>query len=201
LTLAGRSVDALRITYVGELGWELHMATEDAPAVFDALLEAGRAHGLSLAGYRAIESLRLEKGYRAWGADITPNDNPFEAGLGFAVSLQSERRFLGREALEAQRGRPLKKRMASFVCDDTSVTLVGRETILRDGAQVGYLTSGGYGYTIGRPIGMGYVRDAEGVTDAWLGAGRYELVVAGETTPCRMSLEPLYDAKGVRVRM
>ena len=200
ITLAGRKTLALRITYVGELGWELHMERADAPAMFDALMEAGQAHGLALAGYRAIESLRLEKGYRAWGADITPNDNPFEAGLGFAVSLKDGRDFIGRDALLAQRAAPLKKRLASFVCDDESVTLIGRETILRDGFQVGYLTSGGYGHTINRPIGMGYLRRAEGVDDAWIAAGRYALVVAGEVKSCRVSMEPLVDAKGARVR-
>ena len=198
--IAGRKALALRITYVGELGWELHCENADAPAIFDALVAEGADLGLKLAGYRAIESLRLEKAYRAWGADITPNDNPYQAGLGFAVSLQEHRDFLGREALVAARQAPLGKRLASLVCDDEDVVLIGRETILRDGEQVGYLTSGGYGYTLRRPIGLGYVRRAEGVTEAWAQAGRYELVVAEQRKPCRMSFAPLYDPKGERVR-
>ena len=200
IVVAGRKTLALRITYVGELGWELHMDRADVPVLFEALVEAGQAHGLALAGYRAIESLRLEKGYRAWGADITANDTPFEAGLGFAVSLKDGRDFIGRDALLAGRDAPLKKRMASFVCDDASVILVGRETILREGAPVGYLTSAGFGHTIGKPIGMGYLRRAEGVDESWIASGRFALVVAGEKTSCRVSMEPLVDPKGARVR-
>jgi len=198
ISVAGRPALALRITYVGELGFELHMANAEAPHIFDALVSAGADLGVTLAGYRAIESLRLEKGFRAWGADITPNDNPYEAGLGFAVSLREARDFIGRSALLAQRDSPLKKRLATFVCDDESVVLVGRETILRNGEPVGYLTSGGFGYTIGRPIGLGYVRRAEGVDDDWALSGRYELVVAETPTPCRISFAPLYDPEGAR---
>ncbi len=200
IVVAGRAALALRITYVGELGWELHLDNADAPRIFDALMLAGRDLGVTLAGYRAIDSLRLEKAYRAWGADITPNDNPFEAGLGFAVSLKGNRDFLGREALLAAREKPLKKRLVSFVCDDEDVVLIGRETILRDGEQVGYLTSGGYGYTLGKPIGMGYVRRAEGVSQEWALAGRYELVMAQERRACRIAFGALYDAEGARVR-
>ena len=200
IVVAGRVALALRITYVGELGWELHMDNADAPRIFDALMMAGRDLGVTLGGYRAIESLRLEKAYRAWGADITPNDNPYEAGLGFAVSLKGDHDFLGREALLAAREKPLKKRLASFVCDDEDVMLIGRETILRDGEQVGYLTSGGYGYTLGKPIGMGYIRRAEGVSQEWALAGRYELVVAQERRACRIAFGALYDAEGARVR-
>ena len=198
--IAGVEALALRITYVGELGWELHCDNADAPAIFDALIDAGAAFGLRLAGYRAIESLRLEKTYRAWGADITANDNPFEAGLGFAVSLKGGRDFLGREALVAAKSAPLKKRFAGFVCDDEDVVLIGRETILRDGEPVGYLSSGGYGYTLRRPIGLGYLRRAEGVTEAWAEAGQYELVVAEQRKPCRMSFAPLHDPQGAKVR-
>jgi 4-methylaminobutanoate oxidase (formaldehyde-forming) len=194
--IAGRPAQALRLTYVGELGWELHCARDDAGAIFDAIL----AEGATLAGYRAIESLRLEKGYRAWGADISPNDTPFEAGLSFAVSFADNRDFLGCAALLEAQGQPLKKRMACFVCDEEDVVLVGRETILRDGQSVGYLSSGGYGYTLGKPIGLGYLRRAEGVSDDWARAGRYELVVAEERHPCRISFAPLYDPHGERVR-
>jgi 4-methylaminobutanoate oxidase (formaldehyde-forming) len=190
----------MRVTYVGELGWELHMRTADAATVFDALMNEGESFGVAPAGYRAIESLRLEKGYRAWGADITPNDNPFEAGLGFAVSLRGDRDFIGRAALLEARQKPLKKRLASFVCDDEDVVLIGRETILRDGEPVGYLSSGGYGYTLGRPIGLGYVRRAEGVSETWALGGSYELVVAQERRPCRISFVPLYDPTGARVK-
>lgn len=196
--IAGQRVRALRITYVGELGWELHVPLDGLAEVYDALMATG--HGLRPAGYRAIESLRLEKGYRAWSSDITPNDTPFEAGLGWAVKMRANVPFLGREALEKAQRDPLRKRLAGFAVEDPGAVLVGRETILRDGAPVGYLTSGGYGYTVGKALGYGYVRHAAGVSDDWLAQGRYDLVVAGEVMPARLSLEPFHDPAGTRVR-
>ena len=160
-----RPARALRITYVGELGWELHMPIAATGEVFDLLMRAGAPHGITPAGYRAIESLRLEKGYRAWGSDITPNDSPFEAGLGWAVKLRSNAPFLGREAAEQVAAEPLKKRMACFTVDDPDVVLVGRETILRNGDPVGYLSSAGFGHTVGKPIGYGYVRNSDGIDE------------------------------------
>ncbi|WP_067219022.1 GcvT family protein [Stappia indica] len=200
IEIAGHPVRALRVTYVGELGWELHVPIAATGAVFDALMEAGAPHGIRPAGYRAIESLRLEKGYRAWGADITPNDSPFEAGLGWAVKLRSGLPFLGREASERIAAAPLRKQLACFTVEDQSVVLLGRETILRDGEFAGYLSSGGYGYTVDRPIGYGYVRRADGVDEAYLRAGSYELVVANERVPARIELGPLYDPQNVRVK-
>ena len=200
LILAGVPVWALRVTYVGELGWELHVPAECALTLFDALVERGEALGLALAGYRAIESLRLEKGYRAWGADIGPDYNPLMAGLGFAVKLRSNQPFLGREALEDQRRRPLTRRLVGFLVPDPEVPLWGRETIYRDGKRVGWLTSAGFGYTVGRPIGYGYVRNDEGVSREWIFAGRYELEVAGERVPAEPFLKPPYDPEGTRVR-
>ncbi|MGA1208635.1 MAG: GcvT family protein [Gemmobacter sp.] len=200
IAIAGTEVRAIRITYVGELGWELHVPLGATGAVYDALMAAGAPEGIRPVGYRALESLRLEKGYRAWSSDITPNDTPFEAGLGWAVKMGSSTPFMGRAALEAAAGRPLQKRFAGFTLADPSVVLVGRETILRDGAPVGYLTSGGFGYTLGRNIGYGYVRNAEGVDDAFLHAGRYELVVAAEVHPAEIALAPLHDPQGARIR-
>ena len=172
ISIAGTIVRALRVTYVGELGWELHIPIAATGEVFDALMSAGRPHGIRPVGYRALESLRLEKGYRAWGSDITPNDTPFEAGLGWAVKLRKNTDFVGRRALEAVNGAALKKRFAGFTVDDPDIVLVGRETILRNGEPVGYLTSGGYGYTVGKNIGYGYVRNADGVSDEFPGHGR-----------------------------
>jgi 4-methylaminobutanoate oxidase (formaldehyde-forming) len=168
--------------------------------IFDALMAAGKKHGIRPVGYRALESLRLEKGYRAWGSDITPNDTPQEAGLGWAVKLRKNTDFVGRRALETINGAALKKRFAGFTVDDPAVVLLGRETILRDGQPVGYLTSGGYGYAVGRNIGYGYVRNADGISDDFLASGNYELVVAMERTPARIHLEPLYDPAGERVK-
>ncbi len=151
-------------------------------------------------GYRALESLRLEKGYRAWSSDITPNDTPFEADLGWAVKMRSNTPFLGRPALEAAAGKLLTKRLAGFTITDPNAVLVGRETILRDGQPVGYLTSGGYGYTLGKSVGYGYVRNAAGVRDDFLLSGRYELVVASEAYPAEISLKPFHDPENAKVK-
>ena len=198
IVIAGVPVRALRVTYVGELGWELHMPLGQAGAVFDALMVADA--DLRPVGYRALESLRLEKGYRAWSSDITPNDTPFEAGLGWAVKMKGDTPFLGRAALEAMAGRLPAKRLAGFTVDDPRAVLLGRETILRDGQPVGYLTSGGHGHTVGKGIGLGYVRNDGGVDDGWLAAGRYDLVIAGEVTPARLAMRPLHDPEGLRIR-
>jgi 4-methylaminobutanoate oxidase (formaldehyde-forming) len=166
---------------------------------YEALLAAGEGHGLVNGGYRAIETLRLEKGYRAWGADIGPDYTPLEAGLGWAVKLKKDIPFLGREALLDQASRPLEKRLACFTAAP-DVVLLGRETIYRDGERVGWLTSGGYGYTVKRAIGYGYVRSRAGVTADFLTSGKYELEVATERVPCEIHLEPLYDPKMARIK-
>lgn len=200
IRLAGAPVLAIRITYVGELGFELHIPVEFALGVYDALCEAGRAIGLADAGYRAIESLRLEKGYRAWGSDIGPDHSPLVAGLGWAVKLRSTTPFAGRDALERQAAAPLPRLFAGFTVDNPTAVLLGRETIYRDGERVGWLTSGGYGYTIGRPIGYGYVRRVEGTDRDFVLSGSYELEIAMERVPARVMLEPPLDPAGTRVR-
>lgn len=200
IEIAGAPVRALRVTYVGELGWELHVPLDATGEVFDALMQAGESFGVRPIGYRAIESLRLEKGYRAWSSDITPNDSPFEAGLGWAVKLKSDTQFIGRPEAEKAANSVPKKLLACFTVDDPDVVLLGRETILRNGAFVGYLTSGGFGYTVEKPIGLGYVRAKDGVTTEYLKDGSYELVVAQERIPAKLHLEPLYDPAGARVK-
>jgi len=198
--IAGCPVRALRITYVGELGYELHVPVEYATTVYDVLMAAGREYGLINAGYRAIESCRLEKGYRAWGSDIGPDHTPVEAGLAWAVKTKKDVAFRGREAIERQLASGVKKMLACFVPDDPEIVLLGRETIYRDGQRVGWLSSGGYGYTIGKAIGYGYVRDPGGVTEDFVLSGRYELDVAQSRVPCRVSLKPLYDPQMVRIK-
>ncbi|ANL63808.1 sarcosine dehydrogenase protein [Rhizobium phaseoli] len=198
--ISGCPVRALRITYVGELGYELHVPIEYATAVYDALMASGGELGLVNAGYRAIESCRLEKGYRAWGSDIGPDHTPVEAGLGWAVKIRKNIPFRGREAIERQLAGGVKKRLACFVPDDPDIVLLGRETIYRNGKRVGWLSSGGFGYTLGKPIGYGYVRNAEGVTEDFILSGTYELDVARERIPCKVSLAPLYDPDMVRVK-
>ena len=188
IRIAGCSLRAMRISYVGELGWELHVPVDDARAVYTALMEAGKTAGIVNAGYRAIESLRLEKGMRAWGSDIGPDHTPLEAGLGWAVKLGKDIPFLGREALMQQRAAPLRKRLATFSIDGESVVLLGRETLYRNGERVGWLASAGWGYTLQTNIGMGYVRRADGLSEEWFRAGSYELEVASERLPCRLGL-------------
>jgi 4-methylaminobutanoate oxidase (formaldehyde-forming) len=190
ITVADCPVLALRVTYVGELGWELHMPVDVAVTVYEALMSGEGAP--TLAGYRAIETLRLEKGYRAWGADIGPDHTPVEAGLAWAAKLRSGIDFIGREAIAAQLSGGVTKRLATFTADP-SVVLLGRETIYRNGERVGWLSSGGYGHTVGRSIGLGYVRKAEGVTEDFVLSGVYELEVASDRVPAQVTLAPLYD--------
>ena len=198
--IAGCPVRALRVTYVGELGWELHLPTEYATTVYATLMEAGKDLGLINAGYRAIESCRLEKGYRAWGSDIGADHTPMESGLGWAVKLKSNIAFKGRAAVVAQIQDGVKKLLAGFTVDDPKVVLVGRETIYRNGERVGWLTSGGYGYTVGKSIGYGYVRDGSGVDFAYVSSGEYELEVATKRIPCTVHMSPLHDPSMSRVK-
>jgi len=200
IRIAGAPVLAARITYVGELGWELHVPVEFAVAVYEALTAAGAPLGLVDAGYRAIESLRLEKGYRAWGSDIGPDHSPLMAGLGWAMKLRGDTPFQGRQAIERAATEKPPRLLAGFTTDDPQAVLLGRETIYRDGVAVGWLSSGGFGYTIGKPIGYGYIRAAAGVDRAFALSGRYELEIAGDRVPAQVSLDPFYDPKGLRVR-
>jgi 4-methylaminobutanoate oxidase (formaldehyde-forming) len=199
ITIGGATVRASRITYVGELGWELYVEVERAAAVYEALGEAGRDLGLRDAGYYAMESLRLEKAYRAWGREVTTDDTPWEAGLGFAVRLDKPVPFLGREALLGQRDRPLTKRLLTFVLDDPEALPWGDEPILRDGRVVGAVTSAAFGHTLGRAVAMGYVREPEGVDERYIG-GSFALDIAGDRFSARASLAAPYDPRGLRVR-
>jgi 4-methylaminobutanoate oxidase (formaldehyde-forming) len=200
IRIAGARVNALRITYVGELGWELHTPIASARDVYRAVMAAGEAHGVAPCGYRAIESLRLEKGYRAWSSDLTPDHTPLQAGLGFAAKLDSNTAFLGREALAEQRQSGLTRRLACFTTDDSSVLLLGRETIYRNGERVGWLTSGGFGHTVDNSIGYGYVRNQAGVDREYLRSGVYELEVASTRVPATIHFGPLYDPRNERLR-
>jgi 4-methylaminobutanoate oxidase (formaldehyde-forming) len=200
IELAGAPLLALRITYVGELGFELHIPVEFAATVYDAIMAEGAAHGIADAGYRAIESLRLEKAYRAWGSDIGPDHSPLVAGLGWAVKLKKDIPFLGRAALIEEARQPLPRLLAGFLVAP-EVVLWGRETIYRNGERVGWLTSGGFGHTLQKGIGYGYVRrPVEGVTPAFVLSGRYELEVATERVPAEVFLEPPYDPHNARVK-
>jgi 4-methylaminobutanoate oxidase (formaldehyde-forming) len=195
-------VRASRVTYVGELGWELYIPTEFATGVFDVLVEAGAAHGLHLAGYHALNSLRMEKGYRHWGHDISPDETPLEAGLGFAVAWDKPGGFIGREALLTQKEAGVRQRLAQFALEDPTKLLYHNEPIWRDGVLVGRITSGMFGHTLGTSLGMGYVARPDGgaVDRDFVLTGRYEIEVAAERVPARVSLQPFYDPKSARVR-
>jgi sarcosine dehydrogenase len=200
IRLGGALVRATRITYVGELGWELYMAVELAAGVYDALHEAGGELGLADAGYYAIESLRVEKAYRAWGRELTTDLTPLEAGLGFAVRFDKAAPFLGREALLAQRGKPLAKRLVSFVLDDPEALPLGDEPIWYEGGIVGSTTSAAYGHTLGRAVAMGYVSRPGGVDAAYLSKARFEIEIAGDRFGARGGFKAPYDPDGLRVK-
>jgi len=183
---------ALRVTYVGELGWELYCATEFGLRLWDVLWEAGQRHGLVAGGYKAIDSLRLEKGYRVWGSDITPDETPYEAGLGFAVKLDKGD-FIGRDAL-LERSEPAR-RLVCLVLDDARAVALGSEPVRVDGEIVGRVTSGGYGYTVERSIAYAYVPAAEATP------GRpVEVEIFGEWVGGEVVAEPLFDPGGQRIR-
>ena len=193
-------VRATRITYVGELGWEIYIPTEFATHVYDALVEAGDGLGLRHAGFHAMESLRIEKAYRAWGHDMVDQDTPLEAGLSFAVDFDATPSFIGRDALLRQREAPLTRRLAVFTLDDPEPMLFGEEPIYRDGVMVGRHTSGAYGHTVGRAVGLGYLEHDGGVDTDFVRGGSYEIEVATERIPAAASLRPPYDPRGLRVR-
>jgi 4-methylaminobutanoate oxidase (formaldehyde-forming) len=180
------------VTYVGELGWELYCPSEYGLRLWDAVWEAGREHGLVAGGYKAIDSLRLEKGYRVWGADISPDDNPYEAGLAFAVKLDKGD-FLGREALLSA-GEP-ERRLTCLVLDDPLSVALGSEPVRLDGEIAGRVTSGGYGYTVERSIAYAYVPAAQAVPGQPV-----EVEIFGEWVRGKVAVEPLFDPSGERIR-
>lgn len=190
---------ATRITYVGELGWELYVPVEFAVGVCDELMAHGRDVGLAPVGFHAVNSLRMEKGYRHWGHDISDEDTPLEAGLGFAVAYGKNAGFIGRDAVLRQRDTGVGKRLVLFALEDPEPLLHHFEPIRRDGEIVGYLTSGMFGHTVGAAVGMGYVGREAGVTREWIEAGSYEIEVAGERFPARASLTPFHDPRRERI--
>lgn len=192
------TVRATRLTYVGELGWELYVPVECAVGVYERLHEAGADLGLADAGYYAIESLRLEKGYRAWGRELTPDVNPYEAGLAFAVKLDKGE-FRGRDALARIRNEVVRRRIVSLVVDAPHTNLWGNELVLRDGQPVGFVTSAAFGHTVGRPVALALIANAEGAADkAWIEAGRYEVDLAGERYAAQVSLRAPLDSRVAR---
>lgn len=193
-------VRASRITFVGELGWELYVPTEFMLHVYDLIVEAGQQFDLTHAGYHALNSLRMEKGYRHWSHDITDEDTPLEAGLGFTVKFDKPGGFIGREALLRQKEAGINKRLVQFLLKDPEPLLYHNEPIWRDGEIVGHITSGAYGHTLGATVGLGYVSGADVADTQALLASSYELEVAGERYAATASLKPMYDPDNLKIR-
>jgi 4-methylaminobutanoate oxidase (formaldehyde-forming) len=194
-------VIAKRLTFIGELGWELHIPSEFVQNVFDVLMEAGGEFGLRMAGYHALEHLRCERAYREYGFDIAPDDTLYEAGLGFTVKLDKPGGFIGRDAIAPQRGQVLNKRLVMFKLVDPRPALFHDELIRLDGEIAGYISSGAYGFTLGHSVGMGYVRHPDGITPELLANAQFEIEIACERYPAEASLRPFYDPKGERVKV
>ena len=194
LTVGKANVLALRVTYVGELGWELYTPTADGLTLWDALWAAGSPVGMLAAGYRAIDSLRLEKGYRYWSADVTPEHTPWEAGLGFCVRLDKGD-FIGREALVKQKADGVATKLVCLTLADPASVVIGGEPILAEGRTIGRVTSGGYGYTVGASIAYGYVPVASSAPET-----RLAIELFGDSVSATVRREPLYDPGGQKVR-
>ena len=200
--LGGLTVRATRLTYVGELGWELYVPSEVAVAAFERLTDPGNSITPRLAGYYAIESLRLEKGYRAFGRELGPDTSPVEAGLSFTCKLGTHIPFRGREAVERQKAAGVARRLVSLVVSDPAAYAWGGELMLRDGEPAGFASSAAFGHTVGRAVLLGYVerRDGGKADRDWLSQGRYQVAIGGERYDATVSLQPPYDPSGARIR-
>lgn len=191
---------ALRMSYVGELGWELYIPTMFSVPVFDAILAEGKKVGLRLIGMQAVNSLRLETGYRHWESDITPDDTPYEAGLGFGVKLDKGD-FSGRAALLKQKETRIKRKLVLFTLEDPDIMLYGSEPLYRDGVWMENLTSGAYGFKVGSAVGMGYVKNRQGIGEDWILTGKYEIEVEGKMIPAKVHIRSPYDPKNKKPKM
>ncbi len=196
------TVRATRLTYVGELGWELYVPVEFAVGVYEALMAAGNDLGVANAGYYAIDSLRLEKGYRAWGRELSPDINPVRGRTGVRGEARQAGGFRGRDALAAVELRERsKRRIVSLVIDAPQTNVWGNELILRNGEPVGSITSAAFGHTIGKPVALGLITRADGVADrAWIESGQYEIDLAGERYAATVSLKAPYDPDSRKVK-
>jgi 4-methylaminobutanoate oxidase (formaldehyde-forming) len=186
---------AVRVTYVGELGWELYCPSEYGAALWDAIWAAGRPHGLLAAGYRAIDALRVEKGYRVWGSDITPEDTPDEAGLGFAVKPDKGVEFIGRDALLRAREAGATRRLVCVALSDAAAVTLGSEPVRMGGELAGRVTSGGYGFAVGRSLAYAYLPVAAAEPGTAV-----EVEVFGDWVAAEVVPEPAWDPSGERIR-
>jgi 4-methylaminobutanoate oxidase (formaldehyde-forming) len=194
-------VFCVRITYLGELGYELYIPAEQAVHVYERIVAAGGPFGLRHAGLKALASLRMEKAYRDYGHDIDNTDSVLEVGLGFAVDLDKPGGFIGRDAVLAKKQAPLRKRLVQVLVKDPEPLLFHAEIVHRDGKPVGYVRAASYGHTLGGAVGLAMVEaDGEPVTAAWLDAGRWEVDIAGTKYPAVVSLRPMYDPTMARIK-
>jgi 4-methylaminobutanoate oxidase (formaldehyde-forming) len=191
----------IRITYLGELGYELYIPAEQATHVYDRLLAAGEPLGLRHAGLKALASLRMEKGYRDYGHDIDNTDSVLEAGLGFAVDLRKPGGFIGRDAVLAKKAEgPLRRRLVQVLVKDPAPMLYHAEILRRDGRAVGYVRAASYGHTLGGAVGLAMVQGEEPIDQAWLDRGHWEVDIAGKPCPAVTSLRPLFDPDMKRIK-
>jgi 4-methylaminobutanoate oxidase (formaldehyde-forming) len=195
ITVGHVPVRALRVTYVGELGWELYCPAEYGLGLWRALWEEGKPHGVVAGGYRAIDSMRLEKGYRVWGADITPDETPYEGGVGFCVKLDKEGGFIGRDALQEAKDQGPRSRLVCLLLSDPRSVALGNEPVQIDGQILGRVTTGGYGYTVGSSIAYAYVPPEHADPGTAVAVEIFGRWVEGE-----VANEPLFDPKGERIR-
>ena len=202
IDLGHSTVRATRITYVGELGWELYVPTEFAVGVYELITAVGREFGLVPAGYYTINSMRLDKAYRAFGTELTPDYNPVEAGLLFACKLKSDIAFVGRAAVEKARADGPRRKLVSLVLDDPDVMMWGGELVLRDGEAIGQITSAAWSHTLGSGVALAYIwrRDRDAVTTDYLTTGRYEVNVGGQLCSTQLHTRPPFDPANVRIR-
>ena len=193
---------AARVSYVGELGFELYVPVDQARHAFDRIMEAGEAQGLVLAGMHALDSCRIEKKFVHYGHDVADVDTPVEAGMRWVCRMEKSVPFIGRDAIARQidSNRSPPKRLLQLLLERPEPLLFGHEPMLRDGEAVGYLTSGNYGHTLGGGVGLGYARHDDGVSRDWVESGRWEILVEGERVPAKASLGALYDPRGERAR-
>ena len=191
--IGGVSVTAMRLSYVGELGWELYTTADNGQRLWDVLWAAGQPHGVVAAGRAAFNSLRLEKGYRSWGTDMTTEYNPYEAGLGFAVSPRKES-FIGRDALTGVGDDTVSRRLTCLTVDDGSSVVLGLEPVFVDGRAAGYVTSAAYGHTVGKPIAYAWLPASLSVGD------QLEIAYFDSRVAATVTAEPLVDPKMTRLR-
>ncbi|MBA2538031.1 MAG: aminomethyl transferase family protein, partial [Deltaproteobacteria bacterium] len=191
----------VRITYLGELGYELYIPSEQTLHVYDRLVEMGEKVGLVHAGLKSLASLRMEKGYRDYGHDIDNTDTILEAGLGFAADLKKPGGFLGKDAVVAQKAAgPLKKKLVQILVKDPQPMLFHAEIVHRDGKPIGYLRAASYGHTLGGAVGLAMVEADVPIDGKWLEAGRWEVDIAGTLYPAIASLKPLFDPENKKIK-